>query len=327
MTSVILSAEERRAVMWSVLISVIVALAAYDYSLRNKQLAIGEQIVAARERQAAHSRKLQADQAIFQSIRDVDAAAFATDHRVRQLLRQCRSREEFLVREGGRIAWSELQASSATEQKLGLYVPAGRHWLRWQTDRDEVRIPLRNSYFLAIPQRLTANGSCLLPQGGQVYEIRIALDADRKKAELTVLGDGNEVIARSVLGQFSDPCEVSLLVKHHAFAYPAQIQAGDAGSLNFERRPTIPSLVMGLIDFNASGRSRRQALLWIDSEATPCVSAIEFVAHPRSFGQMNWHRANLFAGTKLSQLHVEEAIFEPYDDSDRLYFRSGLFGR
>lgn len=329
MTSTRLSAKEATLVMWGILIAVIVALATYNYSLRNRQRSIAKQIIAIRERQSAHSKKLQEKETLRQSIRDAEAASFATDHRVRLMLRECHSRDEFLVREGQRIAWSELQGSSATEQKLGLYVPAGKHWLRWQTASGEAAIPLRGTYFNEASHRLTPITS-FLPQGGQVYEVRIALDPERKKAELTLLGEANNVISRSTLASFSDACEVSMQVKRHAFAYPSQIQASYASRLDFERPQTLPAAgtSLALVDFTADGRSHAQTLVWIDSDAKPCVSAIEFVTYNRSFAQMNWRRGRAKQpGVSPSTISFEEAFFEPSDDSDRLYFRRELFGR
>ena len=85
---------------------------------------------------------------------------------------------------------------------------------------------------------------------------------------------------------------------------------------------------LGRFEFDGGAGAAWELRWWIESDALPCVSAVEAAANYDMVGRM------LTSADPYRRLQTSERVecdaafartFKPYDGSDRLYFREGVF--
>jgi hypothetical protein len=303
---------------WVLLAFAAIGLTAYVASLRQRAREL--EIRAANLQQTAEDQKnLKREKK--RGIAAVHDARFclgserSKDQKLLAMLRECTSRDDFLVREGPRIVWSELAHDSAGVKSLAFYLPAGMHHLKFKP-----RQPADSDadYHLSLNLETQAVG-CELGPHPEVYEIQFFSDDVEGEARVVVRGGDNRVVFRSVIPGVEAPREIGLKTSPDGFAYPSEVKfEGVAG-----RKLGLPLLrpVTELATLQTNPRLRVQ----IDSDARPCVSAIAAAA--------NYDEAALLGDAE--QLRWKEPLgknsddefarrFLPYDGSGVLYLRENM---
>jgi hypothetical protein len=212
------------------------------------------------------------------------------DAKLQEMMRQCTSRDDFIVREGPRIAWSELASAEPSFNALGFYLPAGEHRLH-------LTFVERGRF---VDGRRSAN--CQLGPQAEVYEIQIRPDGSGGLIRLIIVGQENAIIHEEKLTGSDGRGDVRLIAGGSGLAYPSE--------LAFQEKPSWspkPKTELACLQIDQPERAEPwQLRVRIESAAPPCVSAVEATAHhdrqTQSFAQN----------------------FQPYDGSGRLYFRDGV---
>jgi len=241
------------------------------------------------------------------------------DSAVLSMLRQCESRDEFVVREGLRIAWSELSGSTDRSKKFGIYVPPGRHWLRYgiafsgnygQTGYQSFRD--------GDPRAIDGAVTVELGPEAEVYEFRLNV-SDEQPPRIEVLGRGNARIHENLLPLKARGTIFRTSI-NGGFAFPSEFKPNQEQRPYFLKPELPPVTDLGFLDGGVKVR------LWIESDARPCMPAIYVAAHYSRVASLRYRHDNPPLIQRVTDPDTEfNRLFEPYDGSLRFYFREGIF--
>jgi hypothetical protein len=227
------------------------------------------------------------------------------DRQLMKTLSTCTSREDFAVKSGQRIVWSKLPSEDKHVARIGLYLPAGTHQLRYatfdlnkiQAHHDSVRHRLRWGPVDQIPVPIAG---CELEGAPQVYEIHLK-SASGEPPRLAVLGPND-------VREFTLPLKLAVAqlqttMARRTSAYPSEGELHNESMLVNDRRILLQPMVdLAVISIQGQAEIR----LWIESDAPACLSALEVAANYRLLDR------DLVT------------LFSPYDGSNRLFFRPTL---
>jgi hypothetical protein len=296
---------------WLVLAIAAIGLTAYIVSLRAWERDLANQ--TAEMKQRAEEIKLATKRGLAATF-DV---RYCLDHKRRkdrqlqEMLRASTSRGDFIVREGPRIAWSKLAGADDGQWEIGLYLPEGKHTL----------------HAALAPERGYAAKWELGPQA-EVYEIHLHLNDGGGPPLISVLGAGNAILPaeQADVHERGIPCRTAA---ESGLAFPSELgMQGDSWSWQAERWPPVTELACASVAIKGEGETRLADLrLWIESDAPPCMSAVEAAAYYKTLTEQL-----LPAGRRNPRLPPDwedfdgafSSTFKPYDGSDRLYFRDDV---
>ena len=238
-------------------------------------------------------------------------------------LRNCVSREDFLVRNGPLITWCELHGAPLRAQRVAVYVPEGSHRLVYasrQVQGAQRASQLRD--FMSADRRSLADSvSVDLPDSQEVYEVRVSASAgSESKVRVVILGKDDREIHS---GSFQIPSGMNSLQTHRtAFlrsminAYPNEMSWRFAKNQGGELRmsPVIEILALSV---NGTEGATNGMRLWIESDSPPCMSATDVAAYYATLAGKP-QQGSASVGEKFNRL------FQPYDGSGRYYLREEI---
>jgi hypothetical protein len=317
---------------WLVLAVAAIGLTAYIVSLRKQEREWKSRTAELRQREKELKAEMKRGVALMWEARGWRNSEYSTDRKLQEMLRQCTSRDDFIVREGPRIAWSKL-ADTDGMHKIAFYLPEGKHRLRGALYSGvyvgtEVPSPFalsRKPVELSRRVRTDTTVTCELGPQAEVYELQFWWDIGAGLPRVRLLGKENAIAREESLLGMDGPRYTRLKVRGTGLAYPSELKYDD----DTRRWQTILSRpVTELAHFEFPGGPTAWELRWwIESDAPPCVSAVEAAANYDMLGRM-LTSADPYRRLQTSERAECDAAFvrtfKPYDGSDRLYFRDGV---
>ncbi len=255
------------------------------------------------------------------------------DKELNVMMSACSSSKDFIVREGPRFAWSELSSSTEHDKRIAIYVPAGKHTLKYAslaTDRSRDRTAFRTGDARKIEDAVRVQ----LADTEQVYELVLAHDG-RGTLLVSLFGPRDELIHQQSLPFMDAPCRLGLSVRRRSPAFPNEMKFDLRASQHFEAGKSAPvsELASMFIQEDKPKLPRRQANLriWIESDARPSMPAIDVLANYREVLMLRQSRRSRNRSPEdANRLRDQEFnnLFHPYDQgSQRFYFRAGAFAQ
>ena len=241
------------------------------------------------------------------------------DNVMTEMLRHCESRDEFVVREGPRIAWSELSGSTDRSKRFGIYVPTGKHRLRYAVGFGEQCGGVGYQRFRhGDPREIQDAVTVELGPESEVYEIRLNV-SDEQPPEIEVLGRDNARIHEEALPPEARG-QISKTALNEGFFFPSEFKP-DEKERPYFMEPALPPVTdLGFLSGAAEIR------LWIESDARPCMPAIYVAANYLKVTSLRYRHDNPPPVERVTDPDTEfNRLFEPYDGSLRFYFREGIF--
>jgi hypothetical protein len=319
-----------RRLLWLTLAIALASVTVYSQIIHARYVAVREEVAELEAMIAALPALQKKDDALHQRAKGLNHRTYATDVRVSKMLRQCSSREDYLVREGPRIVRSPLSGGA---KALGLYLPDGRHTLKVAVaKRANAGVPTLPKYRDDNARAIESQASLELGPSADVYEIRLLPNA-QGPLRIEVYGKDTEPLLDSELPEITDVFHfVTLAEERHRASphashsvpdrepiasYPSEfVYKGDSSVL---RAPTRPATDVARLAVKGSGNAY-DLRIWIESDAKPCMPATAVAAHYRSLTGGEFRissdepRQRMFA-----------RLFLPYDGGDRFYFRDSFF--
>ena len=245
------------------------------------------------------------------------------------LLSYCQSRDEFLVREGPWLIVGKLKTPDKQSQHFGVYLPAGRHVLKFATvdfsPEDKDGQLTRQQFFSDAPHNLTNARSVVLEGTPQVFELRFSWRTGPGVASvrMQVVGKENAVVFEQVQRFSAQQVKVRFpITRKYAdrdrlctVAYPSELLIGkDVPQRPADGHYPYTRLIelSGLMGKTESSGFRA----WVESDAPPCISALKLARHFDEI--MTWREPVSF-----KQLEAFSDLFLPYDGSGKYVFRAG----
>lgn len=244
---------------------------------------------------------------------------------LRDKLKACQTREDFLVRQGPWIVTSKLKSVEKQSQRVGIYLPAGGHTLKFSTNtflhhKSEGQ---RASQLHTDdkPPDSTSMHSLRLEKTPEVFELHTSWVTNGGVAsiQLEVLGGQNSTLLKQSQSIPADHVAVHFPLNDQlrTIAYPSELTIGDETqhALPIGHRPYTKLLVLsGTAEYGTSGTF----CMWVESDAPPCVAALKVARQLEQVEQL--------LGIRNKQLqHNESTLFLPYDGSGRYIFRPSIF--
>jgi hypothetical protein len=311
---------------WLVLTVAAIGLTAYCFSLQALERDLASRAAELRQRVVELRADRKRGVAATYNARYCRDATWRKDHKLQEMMRACSSRDNFIVREGPRIAWSEL-ANTDGRHTIGFYVPEGKHRLRARLFRGVyVQSNPPKPVELSNSVKTDTAVTCELGPQAEVYELQFWWDIDAGLPRIRVIGQGNEVIHEEALPGMDGRRITRLKVRGTGLAYPSELDLEDEAQY---KQPSLSRPVTELARFQFSGKSPDFELQWwIESDAPPCVSAVEAAAFYDALTQLltpHERRRSQQTPNWSARDQAFQRTFKPYDGSDRLYFRDGVF--
>lgn len=248
-----------------------------------------------------------------------------------EMLLQCETREDFVVREGPRIAWSELSGGTDRSRKIGIYLPAGTHRLKYAVADSSTLSRLEKQQFIsANPREMAGVVSLNLGPESDVYEFEFRVGEDAMP-RITVLGRGNSQIHEHTLALFAGSSTMVAEIPKEGFAFPSEFKPNDEERPYFRKPALLPVTDLGLLSFPlraTQGVTHGTAMirLWIESDAPACMPAIDVVANYNKVTLLRYRQDSPQRNERVTNADTEfRRLFEPYDGSGRFNFRNGIF--
>jgi len=245
-----------------------------------------------------------------------------------EMMLQCESREDFVVREGPRIAWSELRGGSDRSRKIGIYLPAGTHRLRYALADSNTMSKIEEQRFQHVNPREIADAVSLnLGPESDVYEFELRIGED-KFPQITVLGRGNSQIHEHRLSMFAGASTIVARMTKEGLAYPSEFKPNDEERPYFIKPELLPVTNLGLLSFSLRATTRGAAMirLWIESDAPACMPAIDVVANYNKVTLLRYRHDISVGNARKTNADTEFLrLFDLYDGSGRFNFRDGIF--
>jgi len=244
-----------------------------------------------------------------------------------EMLLQCESREDFVVREGPRIAWSELSGGTDRSRKIGIYLPVGMHRLKYAVADSSTLSRLEKQQFIsANPREMAGIVSLDLGPESDVYEFELRVSED-ELPRITVLGPGNTQIHEHTLGLPAGSGTMVAAMPREGLAFPSEFKPNDEERPYFRKPELLPVTDLGLLSFPLRATQDAAMIrLWIESNAPACMSAIDVVANYNKVTLLRYRQASPQRNDGATGADTEfRRLFEPYDGSGRFNFRDGIF--
>lgn len=268
--------------------------------------------------------------------------------RRKEQLQTCTSLDDFVTNEGPRIVFGELRGGPDNLVRIGLYLPAGQHRLKYAACDTADMILEREVSNLSGTRRYTiTKGSGLdrkqfqsgdtrnlggvtcfeLGSEPGLYEIQLQSASKGGPLRLSANRQGGSLPLEYSLPLQFDAATFHTMMAPNTEVYPNQ-RKGDVRSLAKLHQPLpLPVADLAVISVCETTKVREVDIrLWIESDGPGCMSAIEVAADYLSL-------SDPLAGAPMrSKVMIAESadhrflsLFEPYDGSNRLYFRRGIF--
>lgn len=244
-----------------------------------------------------------------------------------EMLLQCESREDFVVREGPRIAWSELSGGTDRSRKIGIYLPVGMHRLKYAVADSSTLSRLEKQQFIsANPREMAGIVSLDLGPESDVYEFELRVSED-ELPRITILGRGNSQIHEHTLDLLVGSGSIVTEISKEGLSFPSEFKASDDGRPNFRKPALLPVTDLGLLSIPLRAtKGAAMIRLWIESDSPACMSAIEVVANFNKIALLRNHQDSPQRNERAANADTEfRRLFEPYNGSGRFNFRDGIF--
>lgn len=270
--------RSRYVVQWVALVAVTIAFSTVNVVLRAIQRELIVSIKEVRGRSAEVDAKSRGFLRARESVVVMQSAVSVADGKLASSLRKCKSHEDFPVRAGDRIAWSELRSSGGSKY-ISFYLPTGFHYFKYaiiesRSDGDSRRkqadgLNIRNSDGIV---------ACQLGPVAGVYQIELTTSHEGVPT-VSVTGEDDQPLCASALLKEGGICDIDMEVAAHMLAYPSEFKAVDAPIATFHTRRLVPATNLARIYLrNCYSSKVTDILLWIDSDSPPCMSAIDVAA-------------------------------------------------
>ena len=278
---------------WTLMLLIVIVLIAINASLARQKSLLRAELMAV-EKRVVDADKVIAQETVntirFQELRTAVLQNSRTPFRrgdvgLGEMLKACSSREEFVVREGPKFAWSLLNSSTEHVKKIGLYAPPGQHVfkyaVRWPDDGSE-----QGKFTYGDARAIRGAIGVELTGASRVYQIN--LDHDQHGTiELSLLGDNNEVLHQNTLPVINAPCRLGLNMRHESPAYPAELKLSFRAKSFFEERKSAPVTEIGWMfiqqDRPQLPRQLAHLRMWVESDVRACITATNVI---RSFPEV-----------------------------------------
>ena len=237
------------------------------------------------------------------------------DQRVKQLLMSCTSRQDFLVREGPRIVWSELAFSSHSSKAMAVYLPSGKHRLTYSMSSNPRKDHYGSDLDSGYPERKTLFD---FPSAPKVYELTV-VSTESNNLFFRIKGDNDHLLLDHLLNHsYKKLGAVNLSVPDRPFSYPSQLKIDFYGSEEINSFCENGTTYLGEFQFPDSGNPNKRMLhLWLESESPLCMSAIQVAGeYTKALRWLNLREHGVSIVEQLGE------VFYTYDGSDRFYLRS-----
>lgn len=316
---------------WSALVLSLIAVTYFNASNHTRPDELRRRLAELREE---HKKLREEIDKGFVSVRTAGQLSYTRGKEKRDLvamLRQSSSRNDFVLREGPRIAWSTLSGAKDRSLRIGLYVPAGRHRLSYAYLNSRTNPGKELEDFRTGDVRNLKDVVCL-EQGpiGEVYEIQFAAYDLDGSPQVTILGGDDRTLHERAL-PIGNPVHIHADLPYESVAYPSEVSISrfrqHVTTQEQEQEPFLPIVELGMLRIHQTrGIERAEIRLWIESDAQACIPAAEVSAHYQEFAHLAAGRTG--PSIRMSGLEMQESLerlFKPYDGSELIYFREEFF--
>jgi hypothetical protein len=198
-------------------------------------------------------------------------------------------------------------------QKLGVYMPYGRHWLKCSLASNVSNAATRHEPDVAWE----------IPAGHQVFEVVFTSHA-KEPLHIALIGPSEKPFHEQTLPALEGPCGLRLNVADYreALAYPGEVKLKDATRHLLHFRPPSP-IELANVDIHQPGKLKNVNLrVWVESDAPPCLSVIETAGRHQDLSSGRFPSIGVFTGPKSLYGSCEyDEFFHPYDGSGRCNYR------
>lgn len=258
------------------------------------------------------------------------------DAKLKKMLGDSSSREDFLVREGQRIAWSRLGATSSPQARLAVYVPAGIHRLHFGLLNREGQLTvgqLKRSYPLFQDKQLLAClpgrkklppsvplGSFELGPAAEVYEV-VLESKESDVISISVYGEEHKLIDEASISWITGKRSVVAAEASRGIAFPNEVavEGRETFAKFIGEVKEFPPVDMASIEVGGTDiyKLKLEIGIWMESEGPHCMPAIDVASRIAIAGR---HGVN----SKMPSITTNEIrrCFLPYSGGDRMYFRN-----
>ena len=211
---------------WLLLVVAAIGLTAYIASLRKQEREWTRRTAELRQREKELKAEMKRGVAVAWEARGWRNSQYTTDRKLQTMLRECTSRDNFIVREGPRIAWSKLSDTDGMH-KIAFYLPDGCHRLRCSLYRGRwVRShgPGLSTDEFDHAVKVRENAICKLGPQAEVYELQLWWTIGGGPPRIRVLGKENAIVREEALPGIDGPLYTRLKVNGTAIAYPSELK-------------------------------------------------------------------------------------------------------
>ncbi len=231
-----------------------------------------------------------------------------------KLLADCTSRDDFVVREGPWIVADELRQLQSRTKRVGMYVPAGGHVLKFAVERSDGSQPASTiERFFQHDSRLLSGVVALsLPDTPQVFELQleVALLDAKSDLKLTLIGEENVILAQHSVRL---PTGAGSMHRHGPsllprLNYPSEI---DVELPQWNRSDHLERPITELLQVNIVGVLDQTLSLrvWIESTAPSCLSSLKRAYY-------RGRTSSLYNSTYPLTVSQFDDLLEPYIAAD-----------
>lgn len=237
----------------------------------------------------------------------------------------CTSRKDYIIREGPWIVASELRPKRQQVQRVGFYVPQGKHVLKFATKRcrEDGRWAAQSiaNFFQQDTRRFSHVVAIQLSATPQVFELQLAVSQEEHHSTLTLrlLGRHNALLDQREVWLPANCCDilpygVNCLPKLN---YPSEL---DTEQANWDAfcRPGIPKTELLHLFTTGAENQRLGFRFWIESFSPGCMSALQVAYHRDKLADMRRSHSSV-------SYYQFDDLFEPYTDSSHYQFRANVY--
>jgi hypothetical protein len=281
------------ALVIAVLVIYNVDLVVREQGLR-RNLPQGTRAIEQLEQERRHGERLR------ELVVEAGRASLGSDGSIVNMLQECTSREEFAVREGPRVAWSELSVSTESAKTIGIYLPAGKHRLKCAVaNRGNMRGMSYEKFQHGDASDLDAALNWEVGPQPEEYELRLIPQTDGT-LQISLVGPDNVQLFQKMLPVLDGGWIFLANAVPGSLAFPSELIVDDRGEWHMPAN-SLPTIDMAFYDVGRRHAGVNANLrIWIESDARACISAARVVARGTA---------------KL------DGYFKPYDGSGRFYVR------
>lgn len=312
---------------WTAVAVVAALLIAHNLWLDAQRRDLLDQLTGKRAYVAQLEREAKEGSATRMQVAQLYRASQRRDKKLAEMLKGCESREDFIVREGPRIAWGRLAWKTNRLFRLGVYVPAGRHKLccdvlpkpppkRGYTNVSSEKNSAEKAFRRDVARAIHEAFPWQFSPEAAVYEIKFS------GRSVSVVGAGSTPCYKHELDLPEGDYSIQANAAWPGVAYPSELKRNDEDRLLYMRGRLSPVVDLAEITMSKPGEWPIKLRLWIDSEAPACLPAIEVAGDYHDVTSLYLKKSGSTKRITMEDRDREfRRLFMPYDGSGCFEFR------